>query len=431
MDRGHRRRGHRAAGLLSTPIRFSFAKLIGPGLLVAAAGLGAGDIVSATSAGAGHGLSVLWAVAIAVILKAFLIEGIARWQLGTGTTVIEGWCTHLPWWVHVYFGLYLTLWTVAVSAALTNAGGLGLAHLTDGAIPASWGAVLHAVAGCVLVLIGGFKGFERVMKVLIGVMFFSIVTCAALTLRDPVAVLEGLFVPTIPSGAGPAILSLLGGIGGSIVMLAYNYWLREQRIAGPQWLGYVRIDITIAYLFTGIFGISVIVLAHQAFFVAGVAITDEQAVPRMAEMLGASIGPFGYYAFSIGFWATVFTSVLGVWQGLPYLFADYYGLLRKRPPSVRDQLTRVTSNAYRVSLFFITLVAIPFAFVDRPLFIIVGFTIVGSLFIPFLAATLLYMNNALLRADGGVPRNSMLTNAVLIFALVLFTLLSAHDIGLF
>jgi Mn2+/Fe2+ NRAMP family transporter len=38
-------------------------KLIGPGLLVAAAGIGAGDIVSATLAGAAHGLALLWVVA--------------------------------------------------------------------------------------------------------------------------------------------------------------------------------------------------------------------------------------------------------------------------------------------------------------------------------------------------------------------------------
>ena len=42
-----------------------------------------------------------------------------------------------------------------------------------------------------------------------------------------------------------------------------------------------------------------------------------------------------------------------------------------------------------------------------------------ALFIPFLAATLLYLNNFLIPADSGVP-NSALTNAVLLFALILF-----------
>jgi hypothetical protein len=79
---------------------------------------------------------------------------------------------------------------------------------------------------------------------------------------------------------------------------------------------------------------------------------------------------------------------------------------------------------------FITLVPIPFAFVDRPLIMIRTFTIVGSLFIPFLAATLLYLNNVRIPAASGVPKNSALTNAVLVFALIVFAAVGASEAGL-
>src|SRR5262245_54188413 len=52
-----------------TAIEFSLAKMIGPGLLVAAAGIGAGDIVSATIAGANNGLVLLWVIFLAAFLK--------------------------------------------------------------------------------------------------------------------------------------------------------------------------------------------------------------------------------------------------------------------------------------------------------------------------------------------------------------------------
>jgi Mn2+/Fe2+ NRAMP family transporter len=166
----------------------------GPGLMVAAAGIGAGDMVSATMGGAGYGLALLWAVALAAFLKCFLNEGIARWQLATNTTAIEGWCNHLPWWVRTYFGIYLIIWTGFVTAALINACGLGIENITGGAISRSWGAVIHSVVGCIFVMIGGFKGFEKLMKLLITAMFFSVITCAILTFHDPVAFLKGLFV---------------------------------------------------------------------------------------------------------------------------------------------------------------------------------------------------------------------------------------------
>ncbi len=268
------------------------------------------------------------------------------------------------------------------------------------------------------------------MKVLIGVMFFSIIACAAFTFHDPLAVLKGLAIPTIPPGGGSAVLSVLGGIGGSITMLAYNYWLREEKMRGPKWVKFVRADITIAYVFTAIFGMSVISIANQAFHVPGIQITDAQAVTKMAETLGTVVGPLGFYAYSVGFWAAVFASLLGVWQSVPYLYADFYGLIRKFPQEKRGAITSVTSTPYRLALVYISAGPIPFAFTGQPLFIIKTYTIVGSLFIPFLAATLLYLNNVKIPADGGIKKNSKLTNAVLTFALILFALVGAREAGL-
>src|SRR5688572_12185411 len=314
----------------------SFLKLAGPGLIVAAAGIGSGDVVSATVGGANYGVVLLWAILVGAFFKFVLNEGIARWQLATGTTVLEGWAEHLPSWVTLYFGLYLILWTVAVSAALTNATGLGIANLTGGAISQPWGAVLHSLFGFVFVFLGGYGGFEKLMKTLVAVMGFSILICAILTFQDPAATLQGLLVPVIPPGSGRQVLSLIGGIGGSITILSYNYWMREEHIVGPRYLRYVRGDIAVAYLFTAIFGISVMLIANQAFFTERVTITDAQAVPKMAEMLSRILGPFGAYAYSIGFWAAVFASLLGVWQSVPYIYADFYSIIKKSGKAARS-----------------------------------------------------------------------------------------------
>jgi Mn2+/Fe2+ NRAMP family transporter len=342
-----------------------------------------------------------------------LSEGIARWQLATGSTVLEGWAEHLPAWVKIYFGLYLVFWTVAVSAALTNATGLGIANLTGGAVSQSWGAVAHSLIGFVLVWFGGYARFEKVMKILVGIMGFSILVCAVMTLNDPGPAINGLLVPTIPQGSGSYVLSLIGGIGGSITILSYNYWMREEKMTGAEYLSYVRGDVAIAYIFTALFGLSIMLIANQAFFTAGVRITDAQAVPKMAEMLGSILGPFGVYTYSIGFWAAVFASLLGV--------------CTKASGAQRLQLTKVTSTPYRLALVFITLAPMPFAFTGRPLVIIVAYTIIGSLFIPFLAATLLYLNNRV-RWASPVPRNHWSTNVLLIAILALFAAVGAQEV---
>ncbi len=411
----------------NNPRAMSVLKLAGPGLIVAATGIGSGDVVSATVGGARYGVVLLWAIALGAFFKFVLSEGIARWQLATGTTVVEGWAEHLPRWVKIYFAGYLLLWTVFVSAALTNATGLGLANLTGGAVPQAWGAVLHSLVGFAFVWLGGYGKFETLMKILVGVMGFSILVCAALTMTEPGPALRGLLVPTIPLGSGAYVLSLIGGIGGSITMLSYNYWMREEKMHGAGYLSYVRGDVAVAYIFTAVFGLSIMLIANRAFYLPGVAITDGQAVPKMAEMLGSILGPFGVYAYSIGFWAAVFASLLGVWQSVPYLYADLYGIQKGLSPEARKAVTQVTSMPYRLALIFITLVPLPFAFTGRPIGVIIAYTIVGSLFVPFLAATLLYLNNRVSWAEP-VPKNGWLTNLLLVAILALFIAVGAQEI---
>ena len=55
----------------------SFLKLAGPGLVVAATGIGSGDVVSATVGGARYGVVLLWAIAIGAFF-AFAAAGIVQ-----------------------------------------------------------------------------------------------------------------------------------------------------------------------------------------------------------------------------------------------------------------------------------------------------------------------------------------------------------------
>ena len=96
----------------------SLRQMLGPGFIVAATGVGAGDLIAAAVAGQRFGLAVLWVVLLGAFFKAILNEGVSRWQLATGTTLMEGWIRHLPRWVSWYFLVYLCFWGFLVAAAL-------------------------------------------------------------------------------------------------------------------------------------------------------------------------------------------------------------------------------------------------------------------------------------------------------------------------
>src|SRR5687768_18594763 len=122
----------------------------GPGLVLAAAGIGAGDVVVASVTGIKFGTTLLWAVAFTAALKFVLTEALARWQLATGETIVRAWVTRLPRWVAVVFGAYLLFWTFMVGASLSSACGLAGASLFSGGRVAWWG-VLHAALAAALV----------------------------------------------------------------------------------------------------------------------------------------------------------------------------------------------------------------------------------------------------------------------------------------
>ena len=400
----------------------------GPGLIMATSGIGASDIISATVGGATHGLALLWALALGAFFKFVLSEGLARWQLATGSTALEGWDRHLPRWVMWVFAGYLGLWGVAVSGALVSGCGLAIENITGGAVPRSWGGFAQAVVAFALIWSARTGCMSRLMKPLIVVMFVSIVACAALTFREPAAVLRGLVVPTIPRGGGTYVLSLIGGIGGSLTLLSYNYLLRDEGRVDPRNLRAVRLDLGTAYLFTAIFGLSVMLIAHRVFHSAGVTITDREAVSSMAGLLVALIGPAGFYIYSIGFWAAVLASLVGVWQTIPCVFADCWGLLSRIPAEQRKTATQPGTRHYRAALVFMALASMPFAFAGRPLLIVIAFTVLGSLFIPFLAATLLYLNN--LRVfPAGLRPNHPATNFVLVLIVVLFAVVGGLEVA--
>ena len=97
------------------------------------------------------GLAVLWAVVAGTILKWTLNEGLARWQLATDSTLLEGWVWKLGSWIQWVFLVYLILFTLPVGGALASACGVAASAF----IPLSddpdtskiiWG-VIHSLVG--------------------------------------------------------------------------------------------------------------------------------------------------------------------------------------------------------------------------------------------------------------------------------------------
>src|SRR5690606_16092776 len=100
--------------------------LLGPGLLLAATGVGGGDLATGSIVGSLLGTTVLWAAVVGAALKLVVTEGLARWQLATGQTFLEG-AAHRLGPIAVWLFLpYLFLWSFFVGSAMMSACGIAL-----------------------------------------------------------------------------------------------------------------------------------------------------------------------------------------------------------------------------------------------------------------------------------------------------------------
>jgi Mn2+/Fe2+ NRAMP family transporter len=399
--------------------------VIAPGILVAATGVGAGDLLTASLAGSKVGIAILWSAVVGAFMKWTLNEGIARWQMATGTTLLEGWITRLGRWIQWIFIPYFLLWTFFVGGALITACGVAAASLLplgDATTSKNIWGVVHSFAGLALVWAGGFPVFEKIMSVFIALKFIAVIVTAALLVQNWGAVAQGLAVPAIPAGGLPWMLGVLGGVGGTVTLLSYGYWIREKDRKGEAGVRVCRWDLGVAYTLTALFGVAMIVVGSRVR-VEGQGI---RLAGQLSEQLGLVLGPGGQWIFLLGFWGAVFSSLLGVWQSAPYLFADFLAL-RHASTAARVQtvdLKRTPAyRAYLVAIAVVPLVSL-WLTVER---IQLAYAVMGAMFMPLLAVTLLILNNQ--ERWVGKLRSRWWINAVLIVTVLLFAWMGVLQLG--
>ena len=408
----------------------SFWRYLGPGLLVAATGVGAGDLATGAFTGSELGVAILWAVLLGAGLKFALTEGLARWQIATGETLLEGALLRLGRPVQLVFGVYLLAWSWFVGSAMISGCGVTAHALLPVVEDPAQGKVVFGIAcsllGLVLVELGGYRLFEKLMRVCIGVMFVTVVVTACMLVSDWQAVARGIFMPSIPDAGGQGLVwtvALMGGVGGTLTVLCYGYWIREEGHDTPEQLGACRADLGVGYAVTAVFGLAMVIIGTTIEVRGG----GSGLLVTIGEQLRVSLGETFRWLFLIGAFGAVFSSLLGVWQSVPYVFADFCGIVNGANDDGPGRPVDKKSLTYRGYLWALALVpmlglAFEFREVQK------AYAVLGALFMPMLALVLLALNG---KADwvGDRFRNRWPTVLVLVAAVVLFGVVGWLDVS--
>jgi len=396
--------------------------IIGPGLVVAATGVGAADLVATLIAGSKFGYVLLWCVVVGCVMKIVLVEGAGRYSLATGHTIFEGWAS-LGRWTSFYFGPYIVIWGFVYGAAAMAGTGLAL-HALFPVLPVAWWGIISALVGLALVFSGRYGLFEKVCAALVGLMFVTMVMAALLTLPNLPELLAGL-VPRVPDTGLVNVLALAGGVGGTITLAAYGYWVREKGWQTPAHMRVMRLDNAVAYIVTGIFVTATLIVGAELLHSAGIAVDEgDQGMLDLSHVLADRYGDWAGKVFLVGFWAAAMSSLIGVWNGVSLMFADFAGHVRGLDEEHVDRGAK--GVYYKAYVCWLTFPPMLMMFLGKPVWLILAYGVLGAFFMPFLAVTLLWLLNT-----DRVPRqwrNKPLSNVLMVLCALAFVVLAAHEL---
>lgn len=312
---------------------WGYVKGFGPGIVVVLTWLGAGDLVDASVAGANYGYTLMWALALALLVRFALVNTIAKFQLFNPHkySVIEAYGQLHPFYPGILGSGSILYGYVSASYCLSGAS-YALYHLTGIGNPIIWGVVNIILA----LLITGrsvYKQVELVQKIILAVMTVCLVGIAFMTGFQPTEALKGVFLFELPEKQGAfdsiiVVVSLIGAVGGSIANLLYPEWMKQKGYINPEHRKVQKYDLLFATVMMIILNLSVWVIGAEILNPRGLTVGS---VEDLGNILGQVLGRTGEIVIYLAVWAATFSTFIGGTDGYIRLaFEGFYTSSRER-----------------------------------------------------------------------------------------------------
>jgi Mn2+/Fe2+ NRAMP family transporter len=307
---------------------WQYVRSFGPGLVIVLTWLGAGDIVGMAVSGGQYGYSLMWVLVLAVLMRFLFVSLIAKYQLCNqhGEGVLDGFARLHPWFAPVLlvtaifmghcYGSYMTR---GLGEAFQNVTGVG--EVWQWAVPVN-------VVALLLVFQPTYGRVEMIFKVFLALLAISFIGTAVWIGPDPTGVLNGLISIEMPEQSGkfrPVLVAaaMIGSVGGSLMNLAYPYFLEAKGWRGPKYRKVQFYDFLLAMFAMIVLNLAIWTLGTELLFKRGQVIEDMQ-LSDLSRLLSDVLGRGGNVLFYVGVFSAIFTSLVGHAIGLAYMGSHAY-----------------------------------------------------------------------------------------------------------
>ncbi|MCP3670762.1 MAG: divalent metal cation transporter [Gammaproteobacteria bacterium] len=334
---------------------------LGPGILMAAAAIGASHLAASTQAGARFGWQLVGLILLAHLLKYPFFKAGASFTLATGKSLQQGYLQQGKGYLYIF---------TAVNGLSAIASIAGVSMLTAAMLSLFLPLSVNMLSGIVLtvclitLLIGQYKLLDGITK--LTMLCLLIITCAALLLailQGPVA--DSVFVSPSPWQLANMgfIIALIGWMPAPIEVSCWNsLWLLEKQKQLPITKRQGEIDFTIGYFLTAFLAIVFLSLgtlvmhgSGQSFEAEGSAFAN-QLVNMYSQVMGSQ---FKWLISSVAL-LCIFSTTITALDGYGRTLGHSFSLLKSAGTTTAPQRERREQRINALILVSISLLAITF-----------------------------------------------------------------------
>lgn len=404
-------------------VKSFLSKYFGPSTLVTAAFIGPGTVTLCTMAGVQSAFTLLWAVVFSMISTIILQEMAARLGLvtqnGFGEAIRD--VINIP----ILKGavIILIIGAIVIGNAAYEGGNISGAvlgfeelffkvsiNIIGYEIP--YTPIIIGFIAFILLFAGVIKLIERFLIILVLVMSLVFLTTAMVVQPDLIAVLKGMFVPTIDDGE---LLLVMGLVGTTVV--PYNLFLHastvKEKYQNVRDLSSLRIENYTAIILGGFISMSIIITSAATLFgEEGI-----QSATDMAKQLTPLLGEWSGKFLGLGLFAAGISSAITAPLAAAYATKGILGW--------KDNTRSWKFRCVWGSILLLGILASIFG--GSPIVVIQFAQVANGILLPIVAIFLVYlMNNSKLL---GIYTNSVIQNILACIVLAVAIILGFRSLN--
>ena len=302
----------------------NFLKTLGPGILFASTAIGVSHLVQSTRAGAGYGFTLLWAIALANILKFPFFEYGSRYANATGTSLIDGYKKVGNWMLYLYFLITVgTMFFVTAAVGAVTAGFMdnlfGISTISNiKMLP----AILLFVITLGILAIGKFQILDSMIKVVGVVLFLSTLTAFFIALyKGPTADISTAKAPDIWDAANITFLiALMGWMPTAVDLSTWNSLWTLERIKTSGYkptLKETLREFNLGYWISAFLSICFVTLGAFLMFGTGREMPNGSAsfASKVISLYTDTMGNWSYWIIAASGFSIMFGTSIGLFDG--------------------------------------------------------------------------------------------------------------------